>query len=338
MDENLAAKVQRAIARRNPSAGPVNFMDRVQHAINAVSQEVPEVAACAAEDIAVVSAMTLLGPAAHEAGPPPKAQQQHLLELLHQYAVESPLDRLDEMTTAYGCGFGRTCTTGRGISWEHRWANALNALTRRAIRPAVDRVHRWLAQQRLPGYPEKRPAGEREADACRLTLMFVQPVSPLVCEQSEVGRFHAAEEGGVEVTLMTPGRYTERVPAGSRFLFTPTESLELELGKQRVSAAADARVTVLARDDDARIYPGQGFRTVPAGVTATLFGPAMIHVWHCTCGWLHCLDQHRLESWDPARHSLWNFGANAICGPNVSLQLGSLLNGMYLPFLIHEGW
>ena len=170
--------------------------------------------------------------------------------------------------------------------------------------------------------------------------MFVEPMRTIECKQPEVGRIHAAWQGGVEVTLEAPGISQALVPPGSRYVFAPTKELGMRLGERwRDDAAAGARVLVLARDVDAHISPRErGHRTVPAGETVILSDAATIEVWECTCGWKRCAQQHRLASWDPARYSLWNFTANAVCGPNHPHTFKSLINGMYIPLLIHEGW
>lgn len=336
MDEKLAAMVQKAAAQADGRLDRETFIDRVKRAIDAVRQSVPESAKASADEVAVVGAMTLLGPPTHTAGPPPAPQRQELLELLDKYGM----DRLDEIATAYGCGFGRTCSTGPGRDWQHRWDNAVNELTRRAVRPAVNNVHDWLTGRRLPGYPENRPYGDLENDACRLATMFVEPVKTIQCKKAEVGRIHAAPQGGVEVKLSASGIDIALVPPGSRYVFAPTQELRMRLGEQwKDEAAAGARVRVLARDIDAHISPRErGHRTVPPGSTVILSDSAKVQVWECTCGWKKCEEQHRLASWEPARHCLWNFTTNAVCGPNRKHSFKSLINGMYVPLLIHEGF
>ena len=149
MDEKLAARVQKAAARADDSLGREKFIDRLKRAINGVLRSVPEAAAAEAEEVAVVGAMTLLGPRAHTAGPPPTLRQQ---EFLHKYGM----DRLDEFATAYGCGFRRTCPIKSKCPWERCWDHAVNELTRRVVRPAVNEVHDWLTRRKLPGYPTHR--------------------------------------------------------------------------------------------------------------------------------------------------------------------------------------
>src|SRR5262245_15357225 len=92
-----------------------------------------------ADEVAVVVAMALLGPA----GPPPPELRAGLLELWRSHEEPPATERLEEFAIAFGCGFGRVCLPGRAETWHHRWPNAVWALRRAAV-PAVRRVDEWL--------------------------------------------------------------------------------------------------------------------------------------------------------------------------------------------------
>ena len=81
----------------------------------------------------------------------------------------------------------------------------------------------------------------------------------------------------------------------------------------------------------------------------------MLLVWECTCGTTHCQDRHRLNSWDPLQTvktteteesyahkeekplTLWDFVASAVKGPQLRIQTGSFVQGLYFPLLAQEG-
>ena len=90
------------------------------------------------------------------------------------------------------------------------------------------------------------------------------------------------------------------------------------------------------------------------GEVANVKGPATLALWECTCGTTHCIERHRLSSWDPAQKvhnavtgggqqkketplTLWDFVASAVKGPQPRIQTGSFVQGIYFPLLAGEG-
>jgi hypothetical protein len=78
--------------------------------------------------------------------------------------------------------------------------------------------------------------------------------------------------------------------------------------------------------------------TLKAGDAAEIRGPRTLLLWSCRCGHEKCVERHRLDSWDPSSGiTLWSYITSAIKGPQVTIQAGSFLAGMYSSLLATEG-
>lgn len=319
---------------------PQHFEQLVNH----VRVELPNVDE---DDLRVVTAMCLLGP--ELAGIPPAAMRKELLGILRQFVPDEQkrLGRVMEFAIAYGCGKWRDIQGEGDGDWRQRWQGAVRGLIR-ALEPAVEQANRWL-EQHVVGFPKNRNVPQNKnfpegtavwSDASKLVIRLMRSEHPLHLEQGETLSIECAYDGKLEV--FTQG-YQERIPPGAKAVWTlAAGSTELTLPNgQTLALPAGTKVIIIARDDDAIIRVTLNERSqqvrLKVGEAADVTGPATLAIWECTCGTTHCIERHRLEAWDPAQVSLWAFLASAVKGPQVTIQTGSFVEGMYFPLLAQEG-
>ena len=319
----------------------------------------------AEDDVRMVVAMCWLGP--QSAGDPPAAMRDDLHSILRRCVTDERerIDRVMEFVIAYGCGQWRDVQRGGG-GWEHRWPGALRGLVR-ALEPAVAQTNRWLAEH-VVRFPQNRATPQDKnfpedtavwSDAWLLATRLVRPEHSFHLEEQETFSF-ICEPEGTECTSSTRD-YRHTILPGAKAIWTVQEGgavLMLPHGQPRMLTAGTT-VSFIARDEDVIIKTAadeQSQQTrLSVGEEATLRGPKRLVVWECTCGTTHCAERHRLHSWNPLvtvkrtkaeEHSLhkeekpltlWDFVASAVKGPQLRIQTGSFVQGLYFPLLAQEG-
>ena len=335
------------------------------HLARLVNHARADFADMAADDVRMVVAMCWLGPQA--AGVPPPAMRHDLRNILRRCVTNERerVDRVMEFVIAYGCGQWRNVPLGGG-GWEHRWHGALRGLVR-ALEPAVAQANRWLAEHvvKFPqnrGIPNDKNFPEDTAvwsDAWLLATRLVRPEHSLHLEEQESLTFTCGPEGIDCVSSAQDYRHT--IFPGAKAIWTVPEGIGvfvLPNGQSR-ALAAGTTVLLIARDEDAIIKTaknGQSQQThLSTGEEAIVQGTKMLVAWECTCGTTHCQERHRLHSWDPLltvrmteteerytyeeekQLTLWDFVASAVKGPQLHIQTGSFVQGLYFPLLAQEG-
>ncbi len=336
---------------------PAHLTRLVQHA----REQVP---AATAEELWITVVLSWLG--LRSAGPPPLSIRQELQDLLRQMVPDEHArqDRVMEFAIAYGCGKWREVQLGTG-GWEHRWPGAMRGLVR-ALEPAVAQANRWLAEH-VVGFPQDRSrpltAGFTEdtaiwSDAWMLASRLVRPEHQLSLPEDATLTLECTAEG-TEVVTETRD-YETLIPPGAKAVWTMLDhGGELRLSTDESFALpSSAMVLLLARDEDVIIKTLVGELSqqgrIKVGKEALIPGPLGLALWECTCGTTHCVERHRLESWNPAQAvrktdmneetgkrdatiTLWDYVASAVKGPQASLKTGAFVQGCYFPLLAQEG-
>jgi hypothetical protein len=319
----------------------------------------------AEDDMRMVVAMCWIGP--HSAGDPPTPMRHDLRSILRRCVTDERerIDRVMEFVIAYGCGRWRDVQPGGG-GWEHRWPGALRGLVR-ALEPAVAQTNRWLAEHvvRFPqnrGVPQDKNFPEDTAvwsDAWLLATRLVRPEYCFSLEEQESLSLTCVPEG-TDCTSSTRD-YRHTIFPGAKAIWTVQggEGVLLLPNGQSRALAAGTTVILIARDEDTIIKTAKNEHSqqirISAGEEANLQGPKMLLAWECTCGTTHCQERHRLHSWDPLQTvrttgtkegssrkeekslTLWDFVASAVKGPQLRIQTGSFVQGLYFPLLAQEG-
>ncbi|MGE0681921.1 MAG: hypothetical protein AB7P69_13610 [Candidatus Binatia bacterium] len=355
-------QVETILASREGRALDIGNPEHLTLLGNAARSVCPGVAE---DELLLVTTMCWLGPL--DAGPPPAPLREELLHRLRQdeESVKERTERVMEFVIAYGCGKWRTVEPGYG-GWAQRWQGALRGLVR-ALEPAVGQTNRWLAEH-VAGFPKDRGISHdpqfREdtptwSDAWMLANKFVRPVDRLCLEEGEALTISCTEEG--TECMVTDQDYQQFVPPGAKALWTvqAPETTTLFTNQHPLVVAAGTTFSLIARDDDVLIKTALDKQNRQAhlkvGEEAEMQGPLTLSVWECTCGTTHCEERHRLEAWDPVQRvqktvthagsrkkeettlTLWNFVASAVKGPQMRIQTGSFVQGLYFPLLSEEG-
>lgn len=365
MTDDAAFAIQQAVWRYLDSAagrgldiGVPAHLALLVDAVSSVATDITE------EALWLMTAMCWLGP--RRAGPPPMAMRRQAHELLRQYAPHEAtrLERVMEIVIAYGCGKWRQARVGAG-GWEQRWQGAMRGLVR-AMEPAVAQANRWLSAH-VVGYPSERsgaPVGaapERTAewsDAWMLATRFICPERVLTIHEHEILTVECTTtglEGGASEQV-----YQIKVSPGGKLLWTLQEhrgTLELPYG-QKLLLDASTTVLFIVRDEDVILKAtGREYEQqirLSCGQSAALAGPVTLLLRECTCGTTHCIERHRLASWNPLQQirktetnesarshgatvTLWDCVASAVKGPQTVLKTGAFVQGMYFPLLAQEG-
>jgi hypothetical protein len=267
-----------------------------------------------------------------------------------------------EFAIAYGCGKWREVQYGHG-EWGQRWQGAVRGLVR-ALEPAVAQANRWLAQH-VVGFPKERGATHGTdfpkdiwSDAWILASRLVRPEHPFLLEDEDELALECTAEG-TELSAPTQ-EYQLTVPPGAKAAWVVKEQdgtviLPHDPG---LLLTTNAMVLLLTRDEDALIKINAGAQSQQArlkvGEDASIEGPMTLTMWECTCGTTHCMERHRLETWDPsqivqkaasdeqkqkteASLTLWDYVASAVKGPQASIKTGAFVQGIYFPLLAQEG-
>jgi uncharacterized cupin superfamily protein len=366
MTEAEVLVVQERVAERlHSSEGRPLDLGNPQH-LEALARHVQLKKAETAEDeLWITVAMSWLGP--DNAGIPPTVMRQQLLEILRRLVVdeENRLKRVMEFAIAYGGGKWREVRPGAG-GWEHRWQGAMRGLVR-ALEPAVEQANRWLAEH-VVGFPQGRHVSHTEgfvedtalwSDAWVLATHLVQPEHHFSLLEDDALTLACLAEGTELLTISQD--YDALIPPGAKAVWTVREqSSDLLLPQKEVlPLAPGALVSLLTRDDDVIIKTAREKNSqqgrLKIGEDANLPGPLTLAMWECTCGTTHCLERHRLESWDPiqmvqktsmeghkgkmdASLTLWAYVASAVKGPQASLKTGAFVQGIYFPLLTQESF
>lgn len=336
---------------------PAHLKLLVQHAQT-------QIASAVEEELWISVALSWLGP--QFAGPPPASIRRALRDLLQRLAPteRARQERVMEFVIAYGCGKWRAVQLGTG-GWEHRWPGAMRGLVR-ALEPAVAQANRWLAEH-VVGFPRDRSCSLTEgfaedtavwSDAWMLATRLVHPEHQLMLLDNETLTLECTTEGA---EVFTEKRDYERlIPPGAKAVWTMLEhSSELRLSPgEPLALPAGAVVFLLARDEDAILKTSVGEHTqqgrLKVGGDAAVPGPLTLALWECTCGTTHCVERHRLHSWNPAQVvqktdmdeetrtraatiTLWDYVASAVKGPQANLKTGAFVQGCYFPLLAQEG-
>jgi hypothetical protein len=375
MTEAEVILVQNAVeAMLNGRDGRAFDIGNPAHLTLLVQHAHAQVTSVAEEELRITVVLTWLGP--QSAGPPPASIRQELQDLLrhlvpHERARQ---DRVMEFAIAYGCGKWRVVQLGTG-GWEHRWPGAMRGLVR-ALEPAVAQANRWLADH-VVGFPEDRRRSLSEgsaedtavwSDAWMIASRLVRPEQLLFLLENETLTLKCTAEGTEVVTEKRD--YETLIPPGAKSVWTIVDhSSELRLSSREppsggppsgepLALPTGTVVFLLARDEDAilKTLLGEHSRQgrVKVGKEAVVPGPLVLALWECTCGTTHCMERHRLDSWNPAQVvqktdmdeatgkrdatiTLWDYVASAVKGPQASLKTGAFVQGLYFPLLAHEG-
>lgn len=336
---------------------PAHLTPLVRHA----RAQVPSVVE---EELWITVVLSWLGP--QSAGPPPASVRHELHDLLRQLVPHERArqERMMEFAIAYGCGKWREVQLGTG-GWQHRWPGAMRGLVR-ALEPAVAQANRWLAEH-VVGFPRDRSRSHTEgfaedtavwSDAWMLASRLVCPEHPLSLMEHETLTLECTAEG---TEMRTENRdYDTLIPPGAKAVWTVVDhgsDVQLASGES-FSLPPGAVVFLLARDEDAILktliseHNQQG--RLKSGKDAVVSGPLNWALWECTCGTTHCVERHRLNSWNPtqvvqktdrdgeagkkdATITLWDYVASAVKGPQASLKTGAFVQGCYFPLLAQEG-
>ena len=336
---------------------PAHLTRLVQHA----REQVP---AAAKEALRITVVLSWLGP--RSAGPPPLSIRQALQDLLRQMVPNERArqERVMEFAIAYGCGKWREVQLGTG-GWEQRWPGAMRGLVR-ALEPAVAQANRWLAEH-VVGFPQDRSRPLTEgftedtavwSDAWMLASRLVQPEHQLSVPANETLTLECTAEGAEVVT--ETGDYETLIPPGAKAVWTILDhGGDLQLSAdESLALPPGVVVSLLARDEDVIIKTLVGELSqqgrIKVGKEALIPGPLGLALWACTCGTTHCVERHRLDSWNPAQVvqktdmdeetgkkdatvTLWDYVASAVKGPQASLKTGAFVQGCYFPLLAQEG-
>jgi len=362
MTDHEAQQVQQAV--QGYLNGPQGYgfdIGKPQHFAQVVAYVRARIGPLVEEDeLRTVGAMCVLHLNAAEI--PPAAMGDQLVGLLRHYVPQAAarIERVMEFAIAYGCGKWRIVQPGHG-GWEQRWPGAEYALTR-AVVPAVEQANRWLARC-VVGFPQGRNVPENEnfpedtdvwSDARRLVVRLTRAETQLHLAADDTCIMTRTNDG---TELLVPTQeYQSTIPPGAKAVWTimdGPEGLVQQHGERLIRAIQGKKVIVLARDEDAllKITLPEMSRQIQlkAGQAASMQGPAVLALWECTCGTVHCLEQHRLAVWEPHRMivrpgagdptplTLWDFVASAVKGPQAAIQTGSFVEGMYFPLLAWEG-
>lgn len=316
------------------------------------------------EQLWMTVVLSWLGP--QSAGPPPASVRHELHNLLRQLVPNERArqERIMEFAIAYGCGKWREVQLGTG-GWQHRWPGAMRGLVR-ALEPAVAQANRWLAEH-VVGFPQDRSRSHSEgfaedtavwSDAWMLASRLVRPEHPLSLGENETLTLECTAEG----TEMCSEKmdYDTLIPPGAKAVWTVLDhSSDVRLASgDPLSFPCGAVVLLLARDEDAILKTLIGEHSqqgrLKSGKDAVVSGPLDWALWECTCGTTHCMERHRLHSWNPAQVvqktdmdeetgkreatiTLWDYVASAVKGPQASLKTGAFVQGCYFPLLAQEG-
>ncbi len=334
------------------------------HLVLLSDQARPGLATVAEDELRMVAAACWLGPPA--ASIPPTALRENLLGLLRQHVPDEQarVARVMEFVIAYGCGKWREVQAGGG-GWEHRWQGAMRGLVR-ALEPAVAQANRWLAEH-VVGFPRDRGSSRMKdfpedtavwSDAWMLATRLIGPEH----------LFHVEENDSLAITCQhdrtecasSAQDYQQIILPGAKAVWTIQEGMGVLSLPSHQSLTLDNGTTVflVARDEDVLIKTvgnghGQQIRLF-ADEDATLQGPITLAIWECTCGTTHCPERHRLHRWNPVQlvrktvteesheqkeersMTLWDFVASAVKGPQLQIQTGSFVQGLYFPLLAQE--
>jgi uncharacterized cupin superfamily protein len=365
MTEAEVVLVQNAIeAMLNSRDGRAFDLGNPAHLKLLVQQARAQVPSTAEEELWITVVISWLGP--QSAGPPPISVRQELQDLLRQMVPNERArqDRVMEFAIAYGCGKWREVQLGTG-GWEHRWPGAMRGLVR-ALEPAVAQANRWLAEH-VVGFPQDRSRSLTEgvaentavwSDAWMLASRLVHPEHQLSLLKNETLTLECTVEGTEVVTEKRD--HETLIPPGAKAVWTILDhSSDLQLSSgESFSLPSGAVVFLLARDEDAILKTLVGEHSqqgrLQVGKEAVVPGPLVLALWECTCGTTHCVERHRLNSWNPvqvvqktdmneetgkkdATITLWDYVASAVKGPQASLKTGAFVQGCYFPLLAQEG-
>jgi hypothetical protein len=333
MNDQKAAEVQRHVedflCSANAHGLDIGKGEHFEKVVGYVREQVDGTDPIEENELRIVTAMCWLGPPA-PAGIPPQSQREELQQIIRGLIAKPDQQtlRIMEFVLAYGCGKWRSVEAGEG-EWKQRWPGAIQGL-QRAMEPAVKEAERWL-RGRVVGYQDRSNV-DLHGDAWLLALGLIHTQKPL----------HILNEGlSLECTNdgteLGAARYRNSVPSGAKTVFTVEErhaNLELP-GGEALNLGIGGKTIISARDDETRINITANGVTTRARLLpwsrGFIKGPATLAFWTCTCGHTHCVERHRLQSWNPAKVTLWSFSASAIKGPQPSIQIGSFIAGMYFP-------
>jgi len=363
-DEQVLAIQQAVEGFLNSKTGRVLDIGVPAHLATLVEAAQPTVTNIDEDTLWAAVAMCWVGP--RRSGIPPAAMQKKIQELLRQYASHEHArrERVMEVVIAYGCGKWRQIPPGSG-GWEHRWQGAMRGLVR-AVEPGVAQANRWLAAH-VVGFPRERHNAQAGAlfgntpdwsDAWLLGTRFVLPEKALTLQDGEELNLECTEKGA-ELLAEKQG-YQFFIPPGAKALWTIQESagtVALPHG-QTLVLPAQTTLLLIARDDDVilkAVTDGHEQQArLKMGESASLMGPVTITLRECTCGTTHCIERHRLASWNPLQKvqktdanktaaktegslTLWDCLASAVKGPQATVKTGAFVQGMYFPLLAQEG-
>lgn len=331
--------------------GPGFDIGNPQHFEQVVASRRAHVGTMADDDLRVVLAMCLLGPG----DMPPAAMRAELLHIVQERVPceAERLGRIMEFAIAYGCGKWRPVQPD-AHGWQQRWPGAQEALTR-AVEPAVEQANRWLAahvvgfgqERNIPHHRDSAKATDVWSDARLLALRLIRAEQLHALGKGET--LHITQTHDSTELQVSSRDY--QLPPGAKIVWSVADghaALELPQGAT-LALLTGTKVVVTARDEDALVSVAMSPQArrvqLKAGTTAHVRGPATLAMWECTCGTVHCQEQHRLEAWDPKRRvrnhkplTLWDFVASAVKGPQFVIQTGSFVQGMYFPLLAQEGF
>lgn len=296
-----------------PYAGRAAAFHNYQACVAAVLKSPPPDSTASNHEIAVGVAAAIMAPygARLYSGP----GHTHLAALLKLSGGPPPLalDKIFELTIAYGMAWGRTAT---GNGWDGRWHGAAAAL--------VDMVAKAVAAAHavLPSAAER----SIDADAADIFAWLLQPFGNVHERDST-----RAARYGLKIRLAA-GNSARRVEISDpAYLREPPAVLPPGAVQTYHLHVADAPgaspLTVQAGDGAAITFPAVQRIAIRADAVAPVIdivpphtvagvhripltpGPSVIfsvphydslQAWQCLCGSGFCAQWHRLEAWSPA--------------------------------------
>jgi hypothetical protein len=303
------------------------------------------------EVVGVAAALHLLSPST--APYPPCEVQEVVAKVLRRIERRRivRLALLPHLVLGIGAGV-RGVNFAFAPAWLPPWDGAVAGLIE-MHKPFLAQSNKW-AEGAIVGFPRRFRLGTREFDteadegqaldamAAILAMRMIHPADTL-----QIGRRKTMTikcyPGATEVLYQ--GRLYKDLRAGAKYVMTLGDRATLTGLDRRWLAPAWARLVFAAREDFMRgdLIPRSGPAKkiiLAPGRKLRLHGPARLHVHQCTCGTKHCVERHRLASWNHRKVDLLNFIASAVKGTLIArgaassqITLGAFVAGMYFALL-----
>jgi len=278
-------------------------------------------------------------------GVPPKHLRDHLLSLARHYGAQVGDPLVYDLALAFGCGWQRLLLQGVN-GWDQVWPPANKKLALRLLR-CVSHCNQWLAHNNVVGF-EPRADDEQFFDSLKLAAALELPEKPVLFAPTDKLTIVRRSDGtrSDETVISISGSFWREIRAGSRMVWSVADGdpiLAIRPGWQNQAnqqLASGWRIVIFHGDQKTRVTAygpgGHPFWQLDDHEEAVVTCDTQwtMSAWDCACGTTPCMEQHRLQGWNPAARDLaardlGNFLANAVNGPNVPLKAGGFVQGMY---------